>query len=298
MFFLKSLHDKVDALIKQTVETSNRIDQIAHSANRAKNSSWYPLGEYEIVTSLYTGQNIIVDRRDLSVAPSLILTGEWELQLGQFFRSLVKPGDVIFDIGANVGYFGLIAATENADGQVHFFEANPVLAGLINKTCQINALHNKKANVINRAVGRKSGALIKLQRPKNLWGSASCHASIFGSNVEIEDAYPIELISIDDYCSLRGDYRCDLVKIDVEGFEEEVLNGMTKTIEENNNLKVIMEYTFGAYSPNFFSFLERWFSKRQLFVENHGVVNVSDQDDLLQRQNSNGEGWCTLILTR
>jgi len=298
MPFLKSLHEKIDSLIKQANETSVRLEQIAHSANCAKNSSWYPLNENEIVATLYTGQHIIVDRRDLSVAPSLILHGEWELNTGQFFRSMAKPGDVVFDIGANVGYFGLIAATENADGQIHFFEANPSLAGLIEKTCQINALHKNKSNVINRAVGRKSGDLIKLQKPKNLWGSASCHPSIFSSDCEIEDVYNIELISIDDYCSLREDYRCDLVKIDVEGFEEEVLNGMTKTIEANKNMRILMEYTSGAYSSNFFSFLNRWFPVKQLFVENIGTVNITTEDDLNKQQNYSQERWCTLVLSR
>lgn len=298
MNFFKSFHEKIDALIKQSRETSIRLDQIAHSANCAKNSSWYPLNENEIVSTLYTGQHIIVDRRDLSVSPSLILHGEWELNIGQFFRSIAKPGDVIFDIGANVGYFGIIAATENEDGHIHFFEANPSLARLIEKTCQINALSKNKSNVINRAVGRNSGDLVKFQKPKNLWGSASCHPKIFSSNCEIEEIYDIELISIDDYCSSLYNYKCDLVKIDVEGFEEEVLYGMKKTIESNKKINILIEYTFGAYSEDFFGFIDKIFNKKQIITKDIESIEVISQNDLDNFGKLTKNSWCNLLLSK
>lgn len=289
------LFDKINELLNQVNKVSVRLDQIAHSANRAKNASWYSLSENEIVTSLYTGQFIVVDRRDLSVSPSLILTGEWELQLGQIFRTWIKPGDVVFDIGANVGYFGLIAATQNLDGKIHFFEANPYLTELIQKTCQLNAISNR-SNVVNHAIGRDSGEILSFQQPKNLWGSTSCHPSIFGTNIEIEKEFSIESVTIDDYCESQKNYKCDVVKIDVEGFEEEVLYGMEKTLKTNPTMRVLMEYTPGAYSDQFFSFLNRWFPKKGIFIENRGVVDINNEKELTLLNKSND--WCTLILSR
>lgn len=185
----------------QLSEVLRQLSEVAHSANRAKNSSWYSLSENEIVTSLYTGQFIVVDRRDLSLTPSLVLTGEWELEFAQFFRSLIKPGDVVFDIGANVGYFGLISSVQNGDGETHFFEANPDLARLIAKTCQLNALPTHKSIVINKAIGREKGS-VTLRKPVNLWGSASCHTGIFSDKQEFENEYVVEMDSVEPLAKL------------------------------------------------------------------------------------------------
>jgi len=286
---------RLEGIESHLSEVLLRLSDVAHSANCAKNSSWYSLSENEIVTSLYTGQFIIVDRRDLSLTPSLVLTGEWELKLAQFFRSLIKPGDVVFDIGANVGYFGLIASTQNGDGETHFFEANPDLANLIAKSCQLNALPVCKSSVINKAIGREKGC-VTLRKPVNLWGSASCHNSIFSDEQAFEGEYVVEMDSVDNYCAVRGSYKCNVIKIDVEGYEEEVLNGMSRLIDSNSELYVVMEYTFGAYSESFIDLLRKWFNKIYIFTEHKGLVEVADLGELAQY---GGHGtWCTLVLMK
>lgn len=286
----------VENIVSQLTEVLRQLSDIAHSANRAKNSAWYSLSENEIVTTLYTGQFIIVDRRDLSLTPSLVLTGEWELKLAQFFRSLIRPGDVVFDIGANVGYFGLISATQNGDGETHFFEANPELARLVAKTCQLNALPASKSIVVNKAIGASKGR-VTLRKPVNLWGSASCHTDFFSDGQEFENEYEVEMDSIDNYCAARGSYKCDIIKIDVEGYEEEVLNGMSRLIEANRKLCVVMEYTFGAYSKSFFGQLCTQFEKIQLFNEHGDLIEVPDLE-VLARYGGHQRKWCTLVLTK
>lgn len=272
-----------------------QLSDVAHSSNSAKNSSWYSISYNEIVTSLYTGQFIVVDRRDLSLTPSLVLTGEWEIKLAQFFRSLINPGDVVFDIGSNVGYFGLISTTQNDDGETHFFEANPELARLLTMTCQLNSLPPKKSFVINKAIGRNTGSVI-LRKPMNLWGSASCHSTIFNDKQEFGSEFEVEMDSIDNYCASRGSFRCDVVKIDVEGFEEEVLCGMPRLVDANRKLSVIMEYTFGAYSESFFDLLLNMFEKIYVFSEQDGLVEICELNDL-ELHGTQGS-WCTLILTK
>lgn len=286
---------KLDLLSEDVKRMRFVVDQATHSANLAKNSAWYPLSDTEIVTNLYTGQFIVLDRRDLSVAPSLILYGEWELEFAQYFRSLISPGDFVFDVGANVGYFGLIATLGNGDGEVHYFEANPVLTNLMAKTCKLNALPDEKSFVVNSAIGDRCLERVTLFKPIYTWGSATLGAAI-NKREDVEEI-SINQITIDEYCKIRGSYKCDIMKIDVEGYEENVLVGMEQVLEENPYMLILMEYSFNAYSERFSDFLKKWFSKMAVFVDGSGLTYVADESELINRFSRNNV-WCHLVLMR
>lgn len=275
-----------------------RLDEIAYFANAAKNAAWYPVSATEIVTRLYTGQLIAVDPRDASVAPHLILRGEWEIEVSQHFRSLVRPGDVVFDLGANFGYFGLIAATENHGGALHLFEANPALRPLLEKTLLLNRL-NERAAIVSRAVAARSGQRMKLHRVRHYMGSSSLASLRSNTRHAALRATRVRSLSIDDYCASLDDDRCDVVKIDIERFEEQALLGMTRTLTRNPGLRVVMEYTFGAYSGRFWDFLQQWFSRVELLDESGHLSAVRSEADL--RADSKVDpaaGWVTLSLQR
>ena len=67
-----------------------------------------------------------LDTRDTGVAPHLIMNGVYEEFETQVFRSMVKPGMVVLDVGANIGYYTLIAADlVGEQGRVYAFEPHP-----------------------------------------------------------------------------------------------------------------------------------------------------------------------------
>lgn len=282
-----------------TAPDLQRLDEIAYFANAAKNAAWYPVSPTEIVTRLYTGQLIAVDPRDASVAPHLILGGEWELAVSQHFRALIRPGDVVFDIGANFGYFGLIAATENGGGALHFFEANPALLPLLEKTLLLNRLE-ERAQLVNRAIAARSGQRLKLHRFRHLMGGSSLTGRRRGSALYPSvRAASVRTLSIDAYCGSLADDRCDVVKIDIERFEEQALLGMTRTLTRNPGLRVVMEYTFGAYSERFWDFLQQWFSRVELLDDTGQLTAVRSEADLkVHPEIDPAAGWVTLSLQR
>ena len=53
---------------------------------------------------------ILVDTRDYSIAPHLLLDGFWKLSETEVFRNALRPGMTVVDVGASFGYFTLIAA--------------------------------------------------------------------------------------------------------------------------------------------------------------------------------------------
>ena len=272
-----------------------RLDEIANFSNISKNSSWYPISENLIVTSLYTGQKIIVDRRDLSLSPSLIINGEWEIEFSQLFRSLIKPNDIVFDIGANVGYFGLISSTENHQGYTHYFEANPTLCDLIEKTMWLNDIP-KRSTISNFAISDLSNKIHKLNVPRDLLGSGTL-MDRNKDEFENSSSFEIKSITIDDYCQSKNDFQCDIMKIDIEGFEEKALYGMNNTINKNDNIKIAMGYTHGAYTENLWPFITNHFNSISAFDEIDGLVQVSNEIEVVNRSIDSGD-WCMLLLEK
>jgi hypothetical protein len=69
------------------------------------------LGDYTALTRTIYGHKMYVDTRDVSLAPHLLLDGYWEQWITNIFRELVKPGMTVVDVGANFGYYSVLAAS-------------------------------------------------------------------------------------------------------------------------------------------------------------------------------------------
>ncbi len=233
----------------------DKLNELLFYIDMIKNSQTIKTGEYEAITRLYTGQKMYVDTRDVSEAPHLMFNGIREENVTLAFRDLWRPCMVFIDVGANFGYFPLLAGTniDKKDVQLHLFEANPDLCPLLEKTMSVNGL-TPASTVVNKAAADKPGKLT-LRRLKNLWGGSTTidprrHASYRPIEDEFDAEYEVEAITLDSYAKEAGLKRVDLVKIDVEGAEESVYNGMKEIIKNNPDLQVLLEFTLGAYDDD------------------------------------------------
>lgn len=139
--------------------------------------------------------------------------GSYEYQKRLAFEKTIKRNTVVYDIGANVGYFSLLAAVlTGPQGQVAAFEPLPRNVEFLKKHIFLNCLDNIK--VIEAAVSDHEGrAAFEL--------GASTAMGHIGEVGELE----VTLVSLDGMLS-RGELMPpDTIKIDVEGAEFEVLQG-------------------------------------------------------------------------
>lgn len=130
----------------------------------------------------------------------------YEPEETEHFLSLLRGSRVIFDIGSHIGYYALVAAVSDEERQVYAFELLPSFAREVERHAAINGLSDR-VEVIQRPVGRT------------------------GDKVEYESfaEYGRDVaISIDDFCFHRTVHP-DLVKMDIEGFELEALEGGSAT---------------------------------------------------------------------
>jgi|LauGreDrversion4_2_1035121.scaffolds.fasta_scaffold14019_2 FkbM family methyltransferase len=241
---------------------TDMLSNIAHLANEAKNGRYYPLSDGSILTTIYTGQIIAVDPSDLSLAPHLILKGEWEKELTQRCETIVSKMEnpVIFDVGANFGWYGLTLSRFSNHSTIHFFEANPDIANLLSKTVLVNGLP-LRAEINNLAVSDQSGEVLCLEVPKLHKGSSS----ICGFSVDLSQYYEakedfskfeVTSTSLDEYCQSKAIHAVDFMKIDVEGAEEKVVAGAEKTIRRSENLAIMLEWNIGRYTDTMLDIMQ------------------------------------------
>ncbi len=139
--------------------------------------------------------------------------GSYEYQKSLAFEDIIQENTVLYDIGANVGYFSLLAAVlTGSQGQVYAFEPLPRNVDFLKQHIALNCLDN--IEVIEAAVSDREGqAAFAL--------GASTAMGHIGEIGEIE----VDLVSLDALLD-RGEIKPpDTIKIDVEGAEFEVLQG-------------------------------------------------------------------------
>jgi FkbM family methyltransferase len=175
----------------------------------------------------------------------MYFVGEYEPSTTRLFQRLATPGWTVLDVGANAGYFAVIAAVAGGHGsQVIAFEPNPRLAGMLAASIALNPELN--IHVERSAVGDQPGEL-----PLHL-ASVSRNSGLSSLRSDLPDTaggtVTVPVVTIDDYCARRT-LTPDLIKIDVEGFELQVLQGATRTLTETPPGAVICEIAPGRDDP-------------------------------------------------
>lgn len=165
---------------------------------------------------------MLVNRHDLYVGRSLAVYGEWcEFEV-ELFNQIVRPGDVVLDVGANIGAHTLpLARAVGKDGLVGAFEPQRILYQALCGNIALNSLTN--VHTWLAAVGAAPGSLLvpplDYEREDNFGG-----VRLGGGAGKGE---PVDVITIDQL----GLEACRLIKIDVEEMEAEVLRGGVRTLE-------------------------------------------------------------------
>jgi FkbM family methyltransferase len=138
-------------------------------------------------------------------------------------------GGILYDIGANLGFFSLLGAHLSGlqEGHVYAFEAAPRNAEAIRRNAGVNDIHN--ITVIQKAVFDHAGQGRLQVVDDQSWSKLED----YGPHPYTERVIDVELVAIDDLVG-SGEIRPPtVVKIDVEGAELAVLRGMRRTVEEH-----------------------------------------------------------------
>jgi len=164
-----------------------------------------------------------LDPRDL-VQRTILITGSWEEHQAAWLRGTLRPGNVYIDVGANVGYFALVASQRvGREGKVIAIEPGSHTADVL----ELNARRNSYPISLERCacVDRENQPPMMLFRPVDS-GQASLAAGAAGS----EKGESVPTKTLDQIVREHGLTRVDVIKIDVEGAEHLVIQGAVETL--------------------------------------------------------------------
>ena len=157
------------------------------------------------------------------------LFGDYEPFASKIFCRLIEPGDTIFDVGANFGWYSAVFAKRFDRVVVHAFEPVPTTFQLLEDLIQLNGLEGV-VRPSNLGLGASPGAFtVYLFANLNIG-----HAS--SSDLGRQDARPVlcEVTTLDEYVRSQSITRVDFLKADVEGHELEVFKGGSRVLSRED----------------------------------------------------------------
>ncbi len=167
---------------------------------------------------------------------SYILSSSWEELTTEMFKKVVKEGDVVVDLGANIGYFTLLAARlVGKKGKVYAFEPEPINYSLLLKNIELNGYDNIVA--VQKAVSNVTGK-VRLFLDKKDTGAHTIYQP--GDKREFIE---VESVTLDEFFKDKK-HPINVIKMDVEGAEIAAFSGMDRIIRESENLKMFVEFYF------------------------------------------------------
>jgi FkbM family methyltransferase len=170
-----------------------------------------------------------VDGRDMVVSLGLISRGKYENNETKIFMDLIKPGMIVLDVGANIGYYSLVSAKIVGNkGKVYAFEPEPNNFNLLLKNIKVNNYEN--IIPVNMAASNKNGNA-QLFLDKNNFGNQS----LASKNVpECRGVIAIKTITLDKYFKdIIKNKNMDIIKMDAQGAEGMVLEGAKNILKKN-----------------------------------------------------------------
>jgi FkbM family methyltransferase len=222
-----------DLSAERRTENQNRMRQLCHAAY---------LGDHTALCRMLGRFKLYVDTRDIGIAPHLMLDGFWEMWVTEVIAAMVRPGMVVADIGANLGYFTvLMAQLVGRTGHVHAFEPNPRMVDLLHRSLEVNgfsqhvSLHQVGLCAEN---GTDLALIIPPGEPKN------AHIVSLGE-VLPEHGVRVPGVRLDS----RAEWaKIEFAKIDVEGAEQLIWAGSQGLLDNRTLKTVILEFTPGRYA--------------------------------------------------
>lgn len=197
-----------------------------------------PLDAHTILCRVLGRYKFLADSRDLGLSPHLLLDGYWEFWCTDFMLQRIRPGQVVWDVGANLGYYAvLMADLVGPAGRVLAVEPNPRLAQLCQRTLALNGFAGR-AEVRRLAAAAAADTLrfrADLSDPKN--GRLLAEADAAAEEPDVLEV-AVQAAPLDDLT----DGAVDFIKIDVEGAEEQVWAGMQRVLDRSPGIIVLMEF--------------------------------------------------------
>jgi FkbM family methyltransferase len=172
-------------------------------------------------------------RRDSGISKDLFLFGKREVLSTDLIQDsgVLKEGDTVLDIGANIGYYALLESRLIGDlGYVFAIEPVSTNYEMLCSNIELNNIHNIKT--FRLAAGAEDGeAEIHVAQKGNI------SSFIYRDDVDFVRTEHVQIRTVDSFLQEHG-ITPALIRMDVEGFEVEIIKGMHETLKQKPKLLI------------------------------------------------------------
>jgi len=202
-----------------------------------------------------------------------IISDSYEFKVKKVFENLAKESKIIVDIGANIGRYTVLGGISNPKAKIYSIEPEKVNFDILSKTVKLN---NLNVELMRMALGSKEGTA-------KLYGTSdSINYGGFSLKNETDN---FDLVQLQTFDNLFKDKEIDLVKIDVEGFELEVLLGMKSCLSKQSVKNLVIEIDKENYDEIISLFNKYGYSAKLIMYNNYLVsvdkeIKIEEQKDI------------------
>lgn len=190
------------------------------------------------------GNKMYLDISEMGIDRELLLTGVHEKLQTEILQKTLNKGMTVVDIGANIGYYVLLeAAIVGEKGKIYAIEPIRRSFELLEKNIEVNN-YQQIVETFQMAVSNKSG-ISKIvdteQRNNPTMVSPDQRSEYFQRGIEVttRGAVEIRTITLDEF--LEDKRPVDYIRMDIEGYEIEALEGMNRVLGSNRPLTLYFE---------------------------------------------------------
>jgi FkbM family methyltransferase len=249
---------------------------------------------YQIITPWFVRNNKVINfesfkiqvisgKRISGVATMLMFKKQYEPTTTQVFKKILSIGDIVVDVGANIGYFTLLSGSIVGNtGQVFSFEPEPNNRKALNDNIALNNFTNIQTYdfALSNRVGT-SKFYLSDDDPRHSLIQTDDHSSSMIINVTTLDN--IELLN---------KKQVKLLKTDTEGNELSVLQGSERVIRQSNFINLIVEMNMKAMQSSGSSLKELWDYLHFLDMKVFYLINDYEETIVVCRKVSEIEKAC------
>lgn len=187
------------------------------------------------------GKPFTVNLLDAAVSGTILAYRKYEVLETTLMQRVVKPGDFVLDVGANIGYFSvLLGELVGPAGRVAAFEPEPNNVRLLQKNVADRGLGDI-VEVFDAAVGDDNGVADLFLAASENMGDHQLYKNDGVQRTEQSRAsVQVRVVKIDD--AVAAWPRVDFVKMDIQGFEPHALAGMRATLTSNPGIIFLTEF--------------------------------------------------------